>query len=116
MLEYKHGRIYVRREDAERLVEQVWIFDRDPQAARTDPATPLRLRFYATRTRPSRRHRYRGKPGRSWGAMTEPRDRHLDMPREEVPLPDDVLANAVFAARDLVTVQLGDSGAGRGGA
>jgi hypothetical protein len=105
MAEYKHGRIYVKREDTERLTEQVWVFDRAPEGySNVGLTTPMRLRFYGTRTRPSRRHSYTGKEGKGWGADTPPRERHLDMPIADVPLPDDVRDEALSLARDLVTL------------
>jgi hypothetical protein len=102
--EYRHGRVYVSRESADRLQEEVWVFDRDPHATAWHLATPVRLRFYGRRTRPSRRHSYRGKEGQAWGIDTPPRERHLDMDEATVPLPDDVRAEALAAIRALVTL------------
>lgn len=109
-IEYRFGRIVVSRESDDRLTEEVWTFDRrlSPGMASATLETTIRLRFYGVRTRPSRRHSYRGKPGRSWQVDPEPRDRHptnLNMAAADVPLPDEVRERVLALVREMVTLE-----------
>ena len=104
MAEFRYGRIYVTRHDAERLDQQIWVFDRQPQNLDPDCRTVIRLRAYLHGTRATRRHKFTGPANASWSVSGLREDREAQLPAANVPLPNDVRDEALALARDLVTL------------
>ena len=97
MAEYRHGRIYVEREDPDRLYKQVWAFDEHPKKFLHHIGCPVRLLSYVCMTRPTTRHKYRGDADRFWVARPEQGQRVMDS--ADVPEFEDVIAEMLECAR-----------------
>lgn len=84
------------------LSDRFWVFRPDPRGFNALRNT-LVLAAYGERTRPTRRHKFRGDEARSWFATLAPHEVPRYLRREAVELPEEVIAAAVAAVRDLVT-------------
>ena len=103
MAEYKHGRVFVTRYDTEGLTREIWVFERHPRNLHNDIRPIIRLRAYLRGNRPTRRHKFRGLATDCWSVWDRGVDAAEALPRERVPLPDEVLAEAIGLVRALVS-------------
>jgi hypothetical protein len=94
-------RIEVTREAPDRLSDQVWQFSVSSDWSSDE--VRLLLGYYARRQRATTRHKMKLEAGRpSQWDRTEQRSYHSGIEANDVPLPDDVKAEAIAALKIVV--------------
>jgi hypothetical protein len=98
--------IEVSRKSADGLREELWQFSASTSYYGGSDTVTLMLSYYAKRERPSTRHKMKvGASNSQWSRM-EQRSYFSGLKADEVPLPEDVKADAIAKIRfDVVGAQ-----------